>query len=170
MTNCFSLFCGLLLVFCTAWWLCSDFSEERPASILRVTELLQVIMSVIWDYIRREDGLGLFRTCGSYVSQERASFRASPVGTVEVKWTVTVVWSVPAVEAQWAWFFVWMGNQWNWLHCGYWRNYFLPYDRQHFMSLESAFGFLYWTSSLRLSYIIVTVLPPRLRPKLLHIN
>jgi hypothetical protein len=32
------------------------------------------------------------------VFQERASFRESLVGSVEMKWTVTLVWSVPAFE------------------------------------------------------------------------
>jgi hypothetical protein len=53
-------------------------------------------------------------------------------------------------------FSAWMGNQWHW---GYRREYFLPYGGQNFMLLESV-CFLYWKNSLRLSYIIVTVLPP----------
>jgi len=44
----------------------------------------------------------MLRACGSYVYQERAFFRASPVGTMEMKWAMTVVWSVPAFETHWA--------------------------------------------------------------------
>ena len=45
-------------------------------------------------------------------------------------------------------FSAWMRNQWHWVHCGHWRNFFLPYDGQ------SASGFIYWPDYLRLSKII----------------
>jgi hypothetical protein len=44
----------------------------------------------------------MLRACRCYVYQEHPSFRALPVGTVEMKWAVTVVWSVPTFEAHWA--------------------------------------------------------------------